>query len=72
MAKNPPKPKDMRSPEDGNRQPSRRIETQIHRRRKAKAVFPLQSEWEIGAGSASELRMPSNKMRKGDREDPAS
>lgn len=71
MAQNPPNRKDMRAPEDGNKEPSRRIETQIHRRRKAKAVFPLQSEWEIGAGSASQLRMPSSKMRKGDRDDSA-
>ena len=64
MARNLPNRKDMRNTDDVNRQPTRRIETQIHRRGKAKAVFPLKSEWEIDAGGAPELRMPSSKMRK--------
>jgi hypothetical protein len=63
MAENLPNRRDMRSTE-GVTRPSRRIETQIHRRRKAKAVFPLQSEWDIDAGGTPELRMPSSRMRK--------
>jgi len=43
----------------------RRIETQIHRRKKAKAVFPLEVEWEAGSlGPPSSLRMPSDRMNK--------
>lgn len=43
----------------------RRIETQIHRRKKAKAVFPLEVEWEVGSlGPPSSLRMPSDRMNK--------
>jgi hypothetical protein len=72
MAQNLPNRKDMRRMEDVNRQPSRRIETQIHRRSKAKAVFPLQSEWEIDVGGAPALRMPSSKMRKAGSEGSAS
>ena len=41
----------------------RRIETQIHRRKKAKKVFPLESEWDADAGPPPErLRMPAEKM----------
>lgn len=46
----------------------RRIETQIHRRRKAKAVPPLEAEWEAESGlRPSGLRMPEDRMdrRKG-------
>lgn len=43
--------------------PRRRIETQIHRRKKAKKVFPLESEWDVDVGSPPErLRMPPEKM----------
>lgn len=46
-------------------EPKRRIETQIHRRKKAKAVPPLEAEWDIESGSSSpDLRMPSDKMKK--------
>lgn len=41
-----------------------RIETQIHRRSKAKAVFPLEAEWQSGSECPSNLRMPSEKMDK--------
>jgi len=42
-----------------------RIETQIHRRKKAKAVPPLTAEWTVGSGRApAELRTPSDRMRK--------
>jgi hypothetical protein len=41
----------------------RRIETQIHRRKKAKAVYPMQAEWEEGTALPPErLRMPPEKM----------
>jgi hypothetical protein len=46
-------------------EPKRRIETQIHRRKKAKAVPPLEAEWDVQSGSPpSDLRMPSDKMKK--------
>lgn len=45
--------------------PQRRIETQIHRRKKAKAVFPLEAEWTVGSGQApAALRMPPENMNK--------
>jgi len=47
----------------GPRKPeARRIETQIHRRSKAKAVFPLEAEWQSGARCPPNLRMPADKM----------
>lgn len=39
-----------------------RIETQIHRRSKAKAVFPLEAEWQVGAERPVNLKMPADKM----------
>jgi hypothetical protein len=45
------------------RQDRPRIETQIHRRKKAKAFSALESEWDqIGQVSPSHLRMPSSRM----------
>ncbi len=42
----------------------RRIETQIHRRKKAKAVFPLEAEWDVRSNRLPVgLRMPSDKMK---------
>jgi hypothetical protein len=41
-----------------------RIETQIHRRSKAKATFPLEAEWQIGVDSPLNLKMPADKMDK--------
>jgi hypothetical protein len=42
-----------------------RIETQIHRRKKAKALSPLTAEWDARRpDSPAKLRMPSNRMRK--------
>ena len=41
-----------------------RIETQIHRRSKAKAVFPLEPEWQVGAERPLNLKMPVEKMDK--------
>ncbi|MFM8552890.1 MAG: hypothetical protein ACKOCD_11390 [Nitrospiraceae bacterium] len=43
----------------------RRIETQIHRRSKAKARYPLQAEWDVASGEAPQgLRTPQDQMRK--------
>ena len=43
----------------------RRIETQIHRRKKAKAVSPLEAEWDAQSNRPPVgLRMPSDKMNK--------
>jgi hypothetical protein len=44
--------------------PGIRIETQIHRRSKAKATFPLEAEWQIGVESPLNLKMPADKMDK--------
>jgi len=42
-----------------------RIETQIHRRKKAKALSPLTPEWDGPATRPpAKLRMPANRMRK--------
>lgn len=44
-----------------------RIETQIHRRRKAKALSPLEPEWDISQPSPpSQLRMSSSPKRSPD------
>ncbi len=44
-------------------QESPRIETQIHRRKKAKAFSALESEWDsIDHVLPSHLRMPSDRM----------
>jgi hypothetical protein len=43
----------------------RRIETQIHRRKKAKALPPLTAEWDARhPDTPAKLRMPSDRMRK--------
>lgn len=45
------------------RQARPRIETQIHRRKKAKAFSALEPEWDqIDQMSPSHLRMPSDRM----------
>lgn len=45
------------------RQDRPRIETQIHRRKKAKAFSALEPEWDlIDQVSPSHLRMPSDRM----------
>lgn len=41
-----------------------RIETQIHRRSKAKAIFPLEAEWQLGSDHPSALRLPANLMER--------
>lgn len=43
--------------------PNPRIETQIHRRKKAKKVLPLESEWDAESGLPPQrLRMPAESM----------
>jgi len=44
--------------------PARKIQTQIHRRQKAKAVPPLQDEWDLESPSPPDLRTPDSKMKK--------
>lgn len=60
---------DVEKPDRGNTpKPPRkqRLETQIHRRKKVKAVLPLQAEWDSGsAHPPTELRMPPGRMKKG-------
>jgi hypothetical protein len=41
-----------------------RIETQIHRRSKGKAVLPLEAEWQVGAAPPPELKLPTKMMDK--------
>lgn len=41
-----------------------RINTQIHRRQKAKAVPPMQDEWDDQSTTPPDLRTPSSKMKK--------
>ncbi|GJL65426.1 MAG: hypothetical protein NPIRA05_03970 [Nitrospirales bacterium] len=50
----------------GSSEPKKRINTQIHRRSKAKAVYPLSDEWEDSSSSTppKQLRMPSSNMNK--------
>jgi hypothetical protein len=41
-----------------------RINTQIHRRQKAKAVPPMEDEWDDQSETPPDLRTPSSKMKK--------
>jgi hypothetical protein len=53
---------DQAAPPSGRK---RRIETQIHRRKKVKAVPPLEAEWDLESNRpSSNLRMPSDKMKR--------
>jgi hypothetical protein len=45
----------------------RRIETQIHRRKKAKAVLPMEAEWNEDSQSPPHLKMPADQMDKTDK-----
>ena len=58
----------QRSRPDGTPVPDtrpRRIETQIHRRKKAKALSPLTAEWDVRRpDNPAKLRMPADRMRK--------
>ena len=64
MKKKIPQQRDMSN--DRQNEPKKRINTQIHRRSKAKAVYPLSSEWEEDSSPLppKQLRMPSEKMDK--------
>lgn len=42
----------------------KRIQTQIHRRQKAKAVAPLEDEWNDQSDIPPNLRTPSSEMKK--------
>ncbi len=54
---------DQASSDDVQRQSRPRIETQIHRRKKAKALSALELEWDqTEQESPSHLRMPSDCM----------
>lgn len=44
--------------------PKKRIQTQIHRRQKAKAVSPLEDEWNDQSNTPPNLRTPSSEMKK--------
>ncbi len=45
--------------------PPKRIQTQIHRRKKAKAVYPLTNEWESSQSEPPKgLKRPPQDMRK--------
>lgn len=44
--------------------PKKRIQTQIHRRQKAKAVPPMKDEWDLESPSPPDLRTPDSKMKK--------
>ena len=56
--------KSMKKRESGTR-PKPRIETQIHRRKKVKASFPLKAEWDSASKEPPEkLRMPPGKMKR--------
>jgi hypothetical protein len=58
-------PRETPQPQSLSGQPKRRIETQIHRRKKAKAVLPLEAEWDASSGRPPDrLRMPAEKMSK--------
>jgi hypothetical protein len=41
-----------------------RINTQIHRRQKAKAVPPMEDEWDAQSEAPPSLRTPSSRMKK--------
>lgn len=56
---------DDRHPSVGPRQ-EKRIDTQIHRRRKVKAFSPLESEWESSQAGPSSCGM-EDEQRKRDR-----
>ena len=43
----------------------RRIETQIHRRKKAKAVLPLEAEWNADSNNPAHLKLSPDHMETG-------
>jgi len=61
----PPKPRLDKSQDSPPSPSPRRIQTQIHRRSKAKAVYPLTDEWENSQDSPPEgLKRPPEDMPK--------
>jgi hypothetical protein len=59
----PTQPRRAQGAPDVPGSPARRIETQIHRRKKAKAVPPLEAEWDVSTGEKPKgLRTPSDRM----------
>jgi hypothetical protein len=53
--------KEHQSPRDTKR----RIETQIHRRKKARAVLPLEAEWNEDSENPAHLKMSRDHMGTG-------
>ena len=51
-------------PEKSSNSAKTRIQTQIHRRQKAKAVPPMKDEWDDQSKVPPKLRTPSSKMKK--------
>ena len=51
-------------PEDTSPPVKPRIQTQIHRRKKAKAVPPMEDEWDSDSSSPPNLRTPQSHMKK--------
>ena len=51
-------------PSEAPRSAKPRINTQIHRRQKAKAVPPMEDEWDDQSETPPNLRTPSSKMKK--------
>jgi hypothetical protein len=60
----PQKPQSDPDPVSSPSSPKKRIQTQIHRRQKAKAVPPMQDEWDVESPSPPDLRTPNSKMKK--------
>ncbi len=57
--------KPVQNPQSDLPESRKRINTQIHRRSKAKAVYPLSDEWEETSPlPPKQLRMPSSNMGK--------
>jgi len=51
-------------PSEALRPAKPRIHTQIHRRQKAKAIPPMEDEWDDQSLTLPNLRTPSSKMKK--------
>ena len=62
MSQRAPKPTKSQAAEV---RPKRRIETQIHRRKKVKTSFPLEAEWDSTSKEPpGKLKMPPEEMKK--------
>ncbi len=65
MSNPPPKSRLDKSKDSPLPPPPRRIQTQIHRRNKAKAVYPMTDEWENSQDSPPKgLKRPPEDMPK--------